>query len=128
MEKALAIALDGSLARRKEIVEQVIVLSPRNFALLTATAERLGRERDEAREVVEVITLFLRDVMLYRYGSGSLVNADMESLVAQTAGALSPRGIRERLEAATRAGQSLLRNINPRLTLEVLFMSLAMEK
>jgi hypothetical protein len=32
-----------------------------------------------------------------------------------------------RLEAVLRAGQSLLRNVNPRLTLEALFLALAVE-
>ena len=125
MERAEAIALDGALDRRKELVEQVIGLSSRNFGLLTATAERLGHERDQAREVVEILTLFYRDVMLCRYGSGSVVNADMTTLVAQAAGSLSPQEILERLDAVLSAGHSLMRNVNPRLTLELLFLDLA---
>ena len=127
MAKALAISREGFLARRKEIIEQVIGLSPREFGILTATAERLGHEREQAQEVVEVLTLFFRDVMLFRHGSGPLVNADLQGVVARTATALSARGIMERLEAVTRAGRSLLRNVNPRLTLEVLFLALAVE-
>ena len=127
MEKALAITRQGSLARRREIVEQVIDLTPRNFALLTATAERLGHEREEAQEVVEVLTLFFRDVLLSRHGACSLVNADLQAFVERTAESLSTRGILERLEAVTGAGRSLLRNVNPRLTLEALFISLALK-
>ena len=127
MEKALAITGQGSLARRREIVEQVIDLTPRNFALLTATAERLGHEREEAQEVVEVLTLFFRDVLLSRHGACSLVNADLQAFVERTAESLSTRGILERLEAVTGAGRSLLRNVNPRLTLEALFISLALK-
>jgi DNA polymerase-3 subunit delta' len=128
MEKALSISTEGFLVRRKEIIEQVICLSPRDFGILTATAERLGHERELAQEVVEVLTLFFRDVMLHRHGSGPLVNADLHGVVERTASALSTRGIMERLEAITRAGQSLLRNVNPRLTLEALFLMLALEK
>jgi DNA polymerase-3 subunit delta' len=128
MEKALEIQQEGFLARRKEIVEQVIGLSPREFGILTATAERLGHEREQAQEVVEVLTLFFRDVMLCRHGSGPLVNSDLQEFVERTASSLSTRGIMARLEAVTRAGQSLLRNVNPRLTLEALFMILAVGK
>ena len=128
MGKALAISQEGFLTRRKEIIEQVIGLSPRDFGILTATAERLGHERELAQEVVEVLTLFFRDVMLCRHSSGPLVNADLHGVVERTATALSPRGIMERLYAVTHAGQSLLRNVNPRLTLEALFLTLAMDK
>ena len=92
MEKALAIQQEGFLARRKEIVEQVIGLSPREFGILTATAERLGHEREQAQEVVEVLTLFFRDVMLCRHGSGPLVNSDLQEFVERTASSLSTRG------------------------------------
>jgi len=127
MARGTAILQEGFLTRRKEIVEQVIGLTPRDFALLTATAERLGHERDQAREVVEVLTLFFRDVMLCRHGAGPLINADLPELVTRMAGSLSTRGILERLEVLIRAGQSLLGNVNPRLTLEALFMALANE-
>ena len=127
MGKALDITRQGSLARRKEIVEQVINLSPRNFALLTATAEQLGHEREEAKEVVEVLTLFFRDVLLSRHGACTLVNSDLQACVEWTAASLSTRGILERLDAVTGAGRSLFRNVNPRLTLETLFLSLAVK-
>lgn len=125
MSKALAILQEGFLNRRREIVEQTIGLTPRDFALLTATAERLGHEREQAQEVVEVLTLFFRDALLCRHGSGPLVNSDLQELVVRTARSLTSREIMERLEAVIRAGQSLLRNVNPRLTLEALFMALA---
>lgn len=127
MAKALAILQEGFLARRREIVEQVIGLTPRNFAVMTATAERLGHDREQAQEVVEVLTLFFRDVMLLRHGSGPQVNDDLIGNAALTAAALPTRAILERLDALSRAGQALLRNVNPRLTLEVLFMTLAPE-
>ena len=126
MAKGMAVLQEGFLARRREIVEQTIDLTPRDFATLTVTAERLGHEREQAQEVVEVLTLFFRDVMLHRHGSVPPVNSDLVELVEQTAGGLSTGGILERLEAITRAGQALTRNVNPRLTLEALFMSLAM--
>jgi hypothetical protein len=87
----------------------------------------LGHEREEAQEVVEVLTLFFRDVLLSRHGACSLVNADLQAFVERTAESLSTRGILERLEAVTGAGRSLLRNVNPRLTLEALFISLALK-
>ena len=123
--KGMAILQEGFLARRREIVEQVIGLTPRDFALLTTTAERLGHEREQAQEVVEVLTLFFRDVMLSRHGSNPTVNADLLEVVERSASSLSSGGILERLEAVLSAGQSLLRNVNPRLTLEALFMALA---
>ncbi len=126
MAKGTAILQEGFLTRRREIVEQTIDLTPRDFATLTVTAERLGHEREQAQEVVEVLTLFFRDVMLHRHGSLPPVNSDLSELVERTAGGLSTGDIMERLEAIIRAGQALTRNVNPRLTLEALFMSLAM--
>jgi DNA polymerase III subunit delta' len=127
MAKGVAILQEGFLVKRREIVEQVIGLTPRNFALLTTTAEKLGHEREQAQEVVEILTLFYRDVMLCRHGSAPTVNADMLAVVEQTASSLTTGGIMHRLESVLSAGQSLLRNVNPRLTLEALFMALAVE-
>ena len=128
MERALAITREGFLARRREIIEQVIDLSPHDFGVLTATAERLGHDREEAQEVITVLTLFFRDVLLISHGSGNLVNTDLYPLMERPVRRLSRRGVLERLDALTRAGQGLLRNVNPRLTLEILFLTLAVEK
>lgn len=125
MARGVAIIQEGFLARRRDIVEQTVTLTPRDFARLTATAERLGREREDAQETVELLTLFYRDVLLCRNGSDVLVNADLRDLVTRTARSLSPREILEKLDATLRAGQSLLRNVNPRLTLEALFLTLS---
>lgn len=127
MDRALAIAQDGLLTRRKEIIEQVMSLTARQFGVLTAAAEHLGREREQAHEVIEVLTLFYRDVMLFNSGSSGLVNSDLYEFITRTASTLTPRGIMDRLDAVTRAGYSILRNVNPRLTLESLFLTLAIE-
>ncbi len=128
MAKGGAIAQEGFLLRRREIVEQVIGLSPREFGLLTATAERLGHEREQAQEVVEILTLFFRDVMLCRHGAPPPGNSDLAGIVERTARTLQTGEILGRLESVLKAGQSLLRNVNPRLTLEALFMALSMER
>ena len=125
MARGMATLQEGFLARRKEIVEQTTSLTHRDFALLTSTAERLGHDREQAQEVVEVLTLFFRDVMLCHHGAEPAVNTDLMELVQRTAGALSPGDIIKSLDAIIRAGQSLLRNVNPRLTLEALFLELA---
>lgn len=124
MEKGLAIAGEDALGKRRDVVEQVLGLTPQDFAALTTTAERLGDDKEQAREVVEVLTSYYRDLLLHCHGSTDVVNGDLMDLINRSTH-LSRRGILERLDSLNRAGYALLRNVNPRLALETLFIALA---
>ena len=127
LTKALEACTEETLARRGTLLEQLTALSLDDIASLLKTAESLAADKEAAMEALDVIVTFLRDLLIYQSGGDSIVNRDQLSLIERQALGLSRQEITERLERTLATRQALLRNVNTRLALEVLFMNFAGE-
>ncbi len=125
MKKALEIGKDTALGDRKQFLERLSGLSLLEITPLFSAAEELAADKEKAMELLELLTSFLRDVLLLKGGGDGIVNADLMPLLEREAGRLSQTRVMERIGHVGEARQALLRNVNARLTLEVLFMRLA---
>jgi DNA polymerase III subunit delta' len=125
MKKALEISEEEALADRKALLSRLDMLTVREMAPLFAAAEELGGNREKAQEALDLLTAYLRDIMLMQGGSQELVNRDLADLIERNAARFSPEKTMERIESVLEARNALQRNVNPRLALEVLFMRLA---
>lgn len=125
MKKALEISKETTLSDRKQFLERLTGLSLREITPLFSAAEELAADKDKVMELLELLTSFLRDILLLKGGGDGIVNADLLPILEREAGRLSQTGIMERIGHVAAARQALLRNVNARLTLEVLFMRLA---
>ena len=76
-------------------------------------------------EMLELVAAFMRDIMLLQRGCLEVVNGDLLPILQREAVHCSPQMIMERIQQVYEARQAILRNVNPRLALEVLFMRLA---
>ncbi len=124
MRKALEIGTQKALEERKEFLERIFSLSLGEIAPLFAIAEELAGDREKALELLELLTAFLRDMLLLSGGSRDLVNSDLLPLIEREA-AVSSGVIMERIDRVAEARRAIQGNVNPRLALEVLFMRLA---
>lgn len=110
---------------RSSLLERLQTLSLSDTAPLFAAAEEMAATREEAMEQLEVLASLLRDVLLIQGGSDAVVNRDILPLLENEAARLSRERNLERINHTMEARQALMRNANPRLTLDVLLMRLA---
>ena len=125
MTKALAVGESETLAERSKSIESVLNLSLQDVSTLFRVSEVLAKEKENALGLLEMLQSFFRDLLLMHNGSSQIVNFDMETLLQREAARLSTEAVLERLGHIAQARHSILRNVNTRLALEVLFMRLA---
>jgi DNA polymerase-3 subunit delta' len=125
LKRGVEFAHETPLAERANFIERVAAFSLSRSAPLFAAAEEMAADREKALTLLELLTAFLRDVMLLQGGSSELVNGDLLPLVEREASRFSRERLMERIDWVTEARRALMRNVNPRLAFEVLFMRLA---
>ncbi|KAF0220636.1 MAG: DNA polymerase III subunit [Geobacteraceae bacterium] len=125
LKKALETDNETALTERKTFLARLSSFSLREIAPLFTAAEELAADKEKALEMLELVTAFMRDILLLQRGSREVVNSDLLPLLEREAVRCSPERVMERIQQVFAARQALLRNVNPRLALEVLFMRLA---
>ncbi len=125
MKKALEISGEDTLRKRGLILERIVSLSTKEISPLFALAEELGSDRDVAVEVLDLLTMFWRDILLIQSGGTDPANSDLLPLLKQEVARSTVEKTMEKIELVSRSRQALQRNANPRLSLEVLFMGLS---
>ncbi len=125
MKKALQAAEENALRERGSLLEKITALSPGDIGPLFTLAEELGNDRDRAFEVLDLLTVFWRDVLVMQCGGELQPNSDVLQLLTKTVADSNRDRTIDNIELVSRARHALQRNVNPRLALEVLFMGLA---
>lgn len=125
LKKAIEIAAEEALSDRKSLLERIGSLSTREIAPLFAAAEELAGDKEKALETLDLLTTYLRDILLMQGGSAEVVNGDLLPLIERSSARFTAEEVMERIGRVFEARYALQRNVNPRLTLEVLFMRLA---
>jgi DNA polymerase III subunit delta' len=124
IEQARNLISSDLFASRHTLLEQVASLKESNITALFATAEQYSADKDGAGYLIAMLRLFWRDVLLVKSGCLAITNLDLVPLAQKMAERYTMKQIMEKLEFINRADQALNRNVNPRLTAEVLFMEL----
>ncbi len=125
LSKAMEKSGEGALTERTSFLETAFSLTLGDIAPLFAAAEALAADKEKALEMLELLLIFLRDMLLLKGGNGEIVNHDLLPLVERQAARISPERTMERIRQVVQTRQAIQRNVNARLALEVLFMRLA---
>jgi DNA polymerase-3 subunit delta' len=118
------------LTRRAALLDahMRLLAAPRRerFAYVESlTRSRDERQRDSVREPIQVWLTFWRDVLLRAAGaSAPIINLDRQTQVEWAAGRFGYVRAGQTVAALTRALERLERNVNPRLTGDVLMLDL----
>ncbi len=92
---------------------------------LTASTGRSDKTRTMVIEEIELLMAWWRDVVLAASGRiDAIVNRSSQAEIIATAARLGLRGAMDRLRSVALAGQRIDENVDPRLTLEALAVSL----
>ena len=136
----LAAMAEGSLGRarlilakdllglRREIVDHLLRLEPNTPAAiqtLTELAETAAKLKEDLSELLELLTTWLHDLLLFGHGAtGSLINHDLSPTFPTACRRWSSGQLSERLRLMDTARKQLARNCNPTAVCEVLFFGL----
>ena len=113
------------MADRKTLLERIDSLTTREMAPLFSFAEELSGDKEKVLETLDLLTAYLRDVLLVQGGSREVVIGDLLPLIEKDARRFSLDDVMARIGNVFEARYALQRNVNPRLALDVLFMRLA---
>ena len=103
--------------------------SSARFEFAADLATLFGKNRALARNRLELWLTWWRDLMLMKNGcSESITNADRKDMLQQQSGRYSLREIIGMLKSIQQTMHQLEQNANPRLTLEVLMLSIPVER
>ena len=116
------------LGLRREIIEQLLRLEPDTPAAIQALgelAETAARLKEDLRELLELLTTWLHDLLLFCHGApGSIINHDLSPTFPAACRRWSKGQLSERLQLIDTARKQLARNCNPTAVCEVLFFGL----
>ncbi len=123
--RALAMQRRGWVQRRKWVLSEMAVLAERPTTALLALAEKSSQAKEDIPEMLDLMAAWVRDVAVARYCPDRIIHQDWADPILDASR-------RSGLDDLIRAGQAIgvarrriRANSNPRLTLEVLWLSLA---
>jgi DNA polymerase-3 subunit delta' len=116
--KALALDADA-IGDRREAVEEAAALPADDARAWIAFAKRRGEKREQARELCELLLVWLRDVLV-RASGGATAPLALVDLAGPTEAAarLGPEAALRRIESVRRAIGALRHNASAPLALE----------
>ena len=116
----------GGAAARAQALEILAEVKAQGVDALFRRTDRLERERAEV--LVDAYWLFCRDLLLAKAGAPSalLIDADRAAELAREAEGWSVDQIVAAVDVCRQARDALLRNVAPRLTLEIVLSRLAL--
>ncbi len=111
--------------RRNWLIDEVRSLSMRPMAARLAFAASLAKDNKVLEDSLEVLKTWFRDLVVWKYHSGRILNTDLKSDIQRAAPNMTVASILSKINNIHTAQKNIQANTNLRLTLEVLIMRLA---
>ena len=120
--RSLEILESGMLSERTKFIRRVVDLPSDQSVPLLDLAEELSSSRHELDSRLDVLKLFLRDVVIFktRDGDRALVDRDLRELVADYARRTPVDAVLESIDRVRRAQELIQRNVHAQLITEEL--------
>jgi DNA polymerase-3 subunit delta' len=96
-----------------------------DFRTWLALAERLAGKKDRIEDSLEIITIWLRDILVAGCDPQRVLNRDRMETLAAAAGKAKPASLIEQIDAVEAARGALRANTNTRLTLDAMVLRMA---
>ncbi len=123
--KALSMKQGNWIIRRNWLIREIELLSQRSIGSIFGFAEKLAQKKDLLSDSFEVIRTYLRDLVVYKFDPGEIINKDLFDRIKTVSEKKSIKTILTGIDALQLAQNGIDTNTNLRLTLEVLVMNLA---
>jgi DNA polymerase-3 subunit delta' len=123
--RAIELCAGDSTAGRQEVIELACKVSLREMSSVFAFGEQFDKDREKALQSLELLLGFWRDMLHFRTGSVATTAGDIAEILTREAGRRSTRRIIDNIETMLKTRQTIQRNANVRLAMDVLGMRLA---
>jgi DNA polymerase-3 subunit delta' len=114
----------GWIARRSWILKELGALRTQSLLGRLALAERLTGAKQLLPDILECMMSYYRDLLVARFRPEQVINRDFADQIQTQAARQDIQGLCRYVRAVQHAHHRLHANANPRLTLEVLLMTL----
>jgi DNA polymerase III subunit delta' len=115
----------NKLAQRQAWLDDLFQLMNSGRVSRFSYAESLSKDKDQARQVLQLWLTYWRDIMLRVTGaSAALINGDREEEIEALSGKLDVITASDTVKALERTIIHIENNVNPRVALEVLLLDL----
>jgi DNA polymerase-3 subunit delta' len=111
--------------RRIWLIDEVESLPVRSIGSRMAFAEKLSKSKEILAESLEVIKSWFRDLVVYKYHPGKIINRDLNGRIQCASKKMEVTSLISKIDYIESAQKNIQANTNLRLTLEVLIMRLA---
>ena len=121
---------DESWLRRRDWIGHVLgdlISHPGKSEMRTwlAFAERLAKQKDLIEDSLEIITMWLRDILVAGCDPQRVLNRDRLDALTQTVGNIGQAALIKQIDAVDAAKKALRSNTNARLTLDAMVLRMA---
>ena len=125
MSRGLRLDVDA-LGDRKDLIALFEALGPHDVRALLAFSEQFGATRERAEDALEVLRIWIRDLLAVQVGSDQLVHRDLHALAGKVAPKYSEAALHRRHALIERAANAIAeRNGSPRLQLERMLIEMS---
>ena len=123
-KKALGSNRDIFLEKRCKLIQSLSALSSGSIIPSFSFAEELDADKEALADILDIFQSFYRDLLLLKHGCAEeeLVNLDLLEVLQRQNRSTTTAGLLQKLKALESARFHLQRNVNRRLTLEVMLM------
>lgn len=90
-----------------------------------ALSEKLAKKKDLIEESLEILTMWLRDILVVGVDPQRVFNQDRREALSTAANRVSPAQLLQQIDAVDRALMALRSNTNARLTLDAMVLQMA---
>ncbi len=124
LKKALGPNCDFFLEKRTQLIQSLSALSSSSTIPTFSFANELQADKEFLPDILDIFQTFYRDLLLLKHDRPieELVNQDLLELLQQQSLKTTTAGLLVKLKALESARFHLQRNVNPRLTMEVMLM------
>jgi DNA polymerase-3 subunit delta' len=122
--RALSCDAEQWMAWRREVIGRLRSLSSAPIPSLFDFAEHLSRDTERLNDALDLIRLWFRDILISKYCRNHLLNRDYLGDIEREAERLSAEDLLETIQVVSRTQDSISRNANRRLALDVMMLHL----
>lgn len=125
--RALALKNTDWIFRRNWIIKETENMDTSSIAVILAMAEKMAKNKDKeaTQDLLEMIKTWYRDLMIAKYCPDKIINKDLMVTVRNVSQRYPQNTLLNRISAVQRAQKEIDANVNTRLVLENLFLTLA---
>ena len=122
--------IEGSWLQRREWIGRALAdlmdaTGAPDIRMWLALAERLAKKKDLIEDSLEIITMWLRDILVAGCDPQRVLNRDQIAWLKQLAGQIDRQTLLAQIDAVETAKRALRANTNARLTLDAMVLRMA---